>query len=142
MHDLLKLPNPGTKVLRDVYLYPLCNLGLLDHSRSVLNKSLDWWFPIDENAKAFSIFDGNDKEQKKLTVSKEYYPDKEFIRKEIEKFYRAFVTDARNPECSSDKKIYMILDIDGREISPDELVEKYFSNAETCVNTAEEAKNE
>jgi ParB/RepB/Spo0J family partition protein len=44
-----------------------------------------------------------------------------------------------NRECSSRKKIYQILDVDGREITPDELVDKYFSNPECCFKLAEDA---
>jgi len=32
------IPNPGSKLLRDSFLYPLSNCGLIEYERSILNK--------------------------------------------------------------------------------------------------------
>jgi hypothetical protein len=129
----LGIPYPGSKLLRDTYLYPLSNCGLLDYEKSILNRSQNLWFPtdLDANTNAFKLFKDDDR---KLGIEKEFYPDVKLI----EVFYRSIVRDAEDSVDVQQKKLYLLEDADGTEISVNKMIDKYFSNPEMCFKIAGE----
>ena len=60
IHEILEIPTPGIRELRETYLYPLANHGLINYAKSVLNRNENIWFPVDEKTNAFSLFKSND----------------------------------------------------------------------------------
>lgn len=80
IHEILKIPVPGIRELRETYLYPLANHGLINYAKSALNRNENIWFPVDEKTNAFSLFKSNDL---RLTVTNPaVYPSPNVIEKE------------------------------------------------------------
>lgn len=129
IHKRLNLPTPGIREVREKYLYPLVNHGLINYERSLLNKNENIWFPVDDKVTAFSLFTGGDF---RLVISDPaLYPSKNVL----ELIFRSFVK--QEVECGLEKNktlldYYLLVEADGAEISPNELLEKYFSNPESC----------
>jgi archaellin len=133
MHEKLGIPIPGTKQIRDTYLYPLVNHGLLNYAKSVLNRSENIWFPVDEETNAFSIFKDSNR---KLSVSKQdVYPSQIVIEKE----YSSIVKQDAERGTENKKILYRLQDADRSEITVSEMVQKYFSDPESCFTKGFEA---
>lgn len=120
-YDFMKIPISSEKV-REQYLYPLLNMGIINKTKSVLNKSENLWSPVEDSI--FSLFDeANDYRLKILDYK--LYPTKNLLEEE----FRTIVKQAANRGV--DKK-YILIDTDGSEITVDQLLDKYFSNPESC----------
>jgi hypothetical protein len=112
--------------LRETYLYPLANHGLINYAKSVLNRNENIWFPVDEKTNAFSLFKSNDL---RLTVTNPaVYPSPNVIEKE----YSSIVKQEERGGTQNKKNIFRLLDSDGTEITVDVMIEKYFQNTESC----------
>ncbi len=80
IHEILEIPVPGIRELRETYLYPLANHGLINYSKSILNRNENIWAPVDEKTNVFSLFKSNDL---RLTVKNPaVYPSPNVIEKE------------------------------------------------------------
>lgn len=134
MMQRLGIPNPGSKLLRDRYLYPLFNSGLLDYEKSALNRGQNLWFPVGPEAivNAFTLFEAKDNGHR-LTANPEFYPSPQLI----EETYSSIVKDARDSKNVQQKKFYRLEESDGSEISIQVMIEKYFSNPESCFKMSE-----
>ena len=128
--NLARNRNESSKKIRDDFLYPLYNCGLVDCIRSDDDLREKLWFPINDQDKAFSLFDNNKDKRLKIT-NRPFYP----IINVLEDFNRnSKIYDAER--AIENKKnfyeIYRLEDYDGIEITEQELFTKYFSNPEIC----------
>ena len=126
IHEKLGIPTPGTKQIRDTYLYPLLNHGLLNSVRSVINRSENLWFPVDDRTNAFSIF--RDSNRKLWVSDSKVYPSQNVIEEE----YSSIVKQDAERGTQNKKIFYRLEDANGSEISVSELGQKYFLHPESC----------
>lgn len=120
--------------LRHKYIDPLVNQGLIDKARSEIRKSENIYFPVDETGRnIFSLFTNNDY---RLHVnSADAFPCKQATKD-------SFKITVRNREKYRDNDgdifekdildIYRLEDVDGTELTLDQLVNRYFSDPESC----------
>ena len=120
--------------LRHKYIDPLVNQGLIDKARSEIRKSENIYFPVDETGRnIFSLFTNNDQ---RLHVNiPGAFPCKRSI---INSFQATSEYGEKHRDMDGgifEKNIldiYSLEDPDGIEITLDHLVEKYYSDPETC----------
>ena len=99
-------------------------MGIINKSKSVLNKSENLWSPVEDSI--FSLFDqDNDNDYRLNILDCKLYPSRNVIEEE----FRTIVKQAARE--GGDKK-YFLVDVDGSEITVDQLLDKYFSNPESC----------
>ena len=132
--DLAEKTQESAKKIRDDFLYPLLNCGLVDCVRSVIDGREKIWFPVDSEDKAFSLFQNQN--DKRLTVNDpSIYPYPFRLELELEestrrrKIYDAEIAIENKKNIS---EIYRLEDADKTEISVKQLVDKYLSNPESC----------
>ena len=126
IHVILRIPTPGIRELRETYLYPLANHGLINYTKSILNRNENIWAPVDEKTNAFSLFKSNDL---RLTViDANVYPTPNVIEKE----YSIIIKQEERGGTQNKKNIFRLLDSDGTEITVAAMIEKYFQNPESC----------
>jgi hypothetical protein len=126
IHEILKIPTPGIRELRETYLYPLANHGLINYTKSVLNRNENIWFTVDDSTNAFSLFKSNDL---RLTVTNpDFYPSPNVIEKE----YSSIIKQEERGGTQNKKNIFRLLDVDGTEIPIAEMIDKYLHNPESC----------
>ena len=65
--DLAERTEESAKKIRDDFLYPLLNCGLIDCVKSVIDGREKIWFPVDNEDKAFSLFENQN--DKRLTIT-------------------------------------------------------------------------
>ena len=116
---------PSSGELLNKYIYPLINQGIIDKIQSQINGKFNIFFPVEEveDGKIFSLFEKA--EVAKLKVfNPELYPTTD----RIEESFRSLLGRYSN---DGDER-YHLVDVDGKEIRPDELAQKYFSSPERC----------
>jgi hypothetical protein len=126
---------PSSKELLEKYLYPLCNQGILDSVKSEINGKYNIYFPVEEG-NLYSIFDDTSSSASasgnlKLKVSQhERFPSNNFLKEQFRILSRRSSNDGgvfeKNFSC------YKLLDVDGSEITVDQIIDKYYNNAEEC----------
>ncbi len=124
----------STKKIRDDFLYPLLNCGLVDCVRSVIDGREKIWFPVDNEDRTFSLFQNQN--DKRLTVNDlSIYPYPFRLELELEdstrrrKIYDAEIAIENKKNIS---EIYRLEDANKTEISVKQLVDKYLSNPKSC----------
>ena len=106
--------------------YPLSNMGVINSTRSVINRSENLYSPVEDSI--FSLFD-DDRDLRLKILDHRLYPS----RKVLEDEYSIFVKDdAKGGVGNGNFQRYKILDIDATEITVDELIDKYLSDPDTC----------
>jgi hypothetical protein len=124
---------PGGREIREKFLYPLTNQGIVNYAKSQINGKENIYFPVDEDedeGNIFSLFE-NGKDYRLTIKDPMMYPSKNVLEKELRTIVR------REEKIQAENKIkfcsdYKILDVDGIELSVDQLLEKYFTNSESC----------
>jgi hypothetical protein len=120
---------PGGREMREKYLYPLVNQGLVNYARSVMDGRENLYFPADKDiTKVFSLFANS--EDLRLTVSEPaMYPSMIVLEKNFSSFVKY------EEEGGLEKNVfgkYRLEDADGTEITVHQLVQKYLYNPEVC----------
>jgi hypothetical protein len=128
--DLAKLTNEGSKRIRDDFLYPLYNCGLVDCVRSDDDLREKLWFPVNDQDKAFSLFDNNKDKRLKIT-NPLFYPSINVLE-DFSRNSKIYDAERSIENKKNFSEIYKLEDYDGIEITEHELFEKYFSNPEIC----------
>jgi hypothetical protein len=118
-YTVIKLPISSEKV-REQYLYPLLNMGIINKTKSVLNKSENLWSPVEDSI--FSLFD---QDYRLKILDYKLYPTKTLLEEEFRTIVKQAASQGVDPK-------YKILDVDGSEITVDRLLDKYLSNPESC----------
>jgi len=124
-HEVMNI-SINTRKLREQYLYPLSNMGIINMIKSTINRNENIYSPVEDSV--FSIFD-DDKDSRLTIVDSDLWPSKSVLEKE----YGIIIEqeDKRGLENCIFQR-YKVLDIDGIEISVSELIDKYLSNPEIC----------
>jgi hypothetical protein len=139
--EVFKCTRPSNKELRDKYLEPLVNLGMIDKVQSEIDKRENIYMPVEEG-NIFHIFNEASSINLRLTVpSFEIFPDKYFLK---EQFRISLEKNAGHVAVLEKNSChYKLLDVDGTtEITIDQLLIKYFNRPDDCFVKAyvEEAK--
>ena len=119
----------STKECYEKYLIPLINLGIIDHIESEIRRNQHIYFPVQEDTHLFHVFD--EKAGLKLKIpSLERFPSKNFLKSQFGILSKSSFLggDIFEKNISS----YKLVDVDGSEITIDQLIEKYFTNPEEC----------
>jgi hypothetical protein len=118
---------PSSGDLLTKYLYPLINQGIVDKVPSEIDKRFNIFYPVEAKTGATNIFAlFQDPDDIRLKVpTPDAYPSKNIIEDSIR-----LSLDCCYREGVGRK--YRLLDSDGKEITPNELAEKYFSSPEDC----------
>lgn len=123
--EILHNARPSTQDIRQYYLDPLVNLGIIDKSQSVLNKKENIYFPAEEEGNLFDMFQDSRDLRLKIT-SCALYPCKALL----EESFRTIIKRNDKWGVVQNEK-YLLVDSDGRtEISVQELIDRYLSNPE------------
>jgi hypothetical protein len=124
-YEIMNIPISVDGV-RKQYLYPLSNMGVINMTRSVINRSENLYSPVEDSV--FSLFDDDGDSRLKICDFR-LYPNKRIIEEE----YRTIVKhDAKEGVENGNFQRYKILDIDGTEMTVHQLIDKYLSNPDTC----------
>lgn len=120
---------PSGREMREKYLYPLVNQGLINYSRSVVDGRENLYFPADKDlTKVFSLFANND--DLRLTIlDPPFYPSAIVLEKCLGSFVKY-----DGEECLENKVLgkYRLEDANGTEITVHELIHQYLGNPEIC----------
>lgn len=121
---------PSSHQLRDKYLYPLLNQGLVNSVSSALNLREHIWFPVDQDANIFSMFENSEDLRLKVTDVK-VYPSMDVLED-------SYSICSRQEE----KSPYKIIDTDNTELTAQELNNKYFKHPDICFKQGWKAMKE
>ena len=120
---------PSSGDILNKYLYPLVNQGIVDKVPSNINRKYNLFFPVEATiggSNIFALFQDPDDIRLKAPFPSAF-PSmnviEESIRFSLECYYKEGVGNGTK---------YKLLDIDGKEITPSELAQKYFSSPEVC----------
>jgi hypothetical protein len=80
-HEIMNIPISSEKV-REQYVYPLLNMGIINKTKSVINKSENLYSPVEESL--FSLFD-EDKDFRLKIPDYRLYPTKSLLEQEFRK---------------------------------------------------------
>jgi len=136
--QLSEVTTVSNEVLRHKYIDPLVNQGIINKARSNIRKNENIYFPVsDSGNNIFSLFEN---ENFKLHVKPSLYPSKDFLKtsfavhSQIEHKMFGKMFGDKDPAIFKKNILdtYRLEDEHGLEISLDELVDRYFSDAETC----------
>lgn len=119
--------------IRKKYLDPLVNLGLVKKSSSVRDGRNNIYSFLENNQEKNDDTDSNNNKDKVLVRNPTLYPSKNVI---VESLIMVVNYDADDPSIFEKKSEYEILDENGREITPDELADRYFANPEDYFDKA------
>jgi hypothetical protein len=117
------------------YLYPLLNQGIIDKAPSEIDKRSNIYFPVEATIggnNIFALFQDPDDIRLK-TPSRDVYPTMNIIEDSIR-----FMLDCYYKEGVGNRQKYKIIDIDEKEITPQELAQKYFRSPQSCFIKDEE----
>jgi hypothetical protein len=116
---------PNSEDILKHYLYPLLNLGIIDKVRSNIDSRTNIYSPVEAGNINTLFADPNDP---RLEVTDPaYYPTKECI----EESCRTILEYCSKDGGVNDRK-YRLVDHEGKDITPEELVERYLYNPEVC----------
>lgn len=125
----------SSKDILDKYIYPLLNQGVIDKVPSEIDKRYNIFFPVDATpggSNIFALFQDPDDIRLKVPDQNDY-PTIIVIEDSI----RSSLEYSSEDGVGNGQK-YKILDVDGKEITPHQLAEKYFSSPENCFIKDEE----
>jgi len=131
--EVLKCSKPSTQTIRDKYLDPLVNIGLVNRHESRIRLKNNIYSPVDETTT-------RDKIEKFKVRNPDVYPFKSFLEQTLrrivtykdkrpDKIDESENQDGNGNGGGSGNK-YLILDHEDKEITVAELVERYFSDPE------------
>jgi hypothetical protein len=128
--EVFKGAKPSSKELRDKYLEPLVNLGVLDKVQSEIDRRENIYVPVEEG-NLFHVFDDDNNNLRIKVSSPELFPSKNFLKEQ----FRTFVKKNAGDMVVLEKNFspYKLVDVDGQtKISLDQLVDRYFATPDDC----------
>jgi len=146
--ELCEITNIGSEELRKKYIDPLVNQGIINKTRSNIRKNENIHYPVD--AKGQNIFSLFKTEECKLTIKPGLFPGKKLI---LEAFGLGSKSEDPGFERESSEKrfgaeggifkknildTYRLEDHVGKEITVNELIDRYLSDPETCFIKVEQ----
>ena len=120
----------SAKNIKDDFLYPLYNSGLIDCVKSVLDRRENLWFSVDSEDKAFSLF--KDQNDKRLTITEPSVYPYSLVMEQFTRRRKIYYAEIAMKNKKNISEIYSLQDCDVTEISVKQLVDKYLSNPESC----------
>ena len=123
--EVFGLQKPNSEELLKHYLYPLLNLGIIDKVRSNIDSRANIYFPV-RAGNINVLFSDPDDPRLEVTDPK-YYPSK----KSLEDTCRTIIEYCSKGGGVNERK-YRLVDHDGKDITPEELVDIYLYNPEVC----------
>lgn len=142
-NEILGIPKPSTDELYKQYLQPLMNQGIIDKITSKIDGRANIYFPSDENRNISSLFANSD-DLRLEARDHAFYPTQEAMIQ-----FADLVLNTENTEKNTtpdtpieNNKIYRLLDPDGNEITPKELVERYLTDPDTCFKEVRDSNAE
>jgi len=114
---------PSSRELLTKYIYPLINQGIIDKVQSRINGRFNIFFPVEEG-NIFSLFEKADVPRLKIS-NPDLYPTTDRIEKSFRFLWGRYYKDGV-------EKRYSLIDVDEKEITPQELAQKYFDSPESC----------
>jgi hypothetical protein len=130
--EIMQVRKPSTDEIRESYLVPLINLGLIEKTPSIRDGRQNIYFPVEYSSNNGSSDNGsgnnaNTNPNKVLVTDPPLYPTKNLI----EESFRTLVKyPARGTIFFDQITDYRIEDTDGRKIELDELISRYFGSPE------------
>ena len=127
--EVMKIPIT-TEDIRRQYLYPLSNLGIINIAKSSINRNELICFPLEDEGNIFNIFTDEGDLRLKITDDS-FFP----TRTLLEDSFRSIVKqDAKEGVLKLNSK-FSLIDEDGRDITIDELIDRYLDDPETCFKS-------
>jgi hypothetical protein len=121
--EIMEVQKPSTDEIRESYLDPLVNQGLIEKMPSARDNRQNIYFPVDPAANG----NGKTNTSKVIVSDPSLFP----TRNLIEESFRTLVKyPARDSIFFDQKTDYKIEDIDGQQIQLDQLLDRYFSRPE------------
>ncbi|MGB7664071.1 MAG: hypothetical protein WBL67_15155 [Nitrososphaeraceae archaeon] len=127
----------GTKLspkeIRDQYLEPLYNLGIVDKFQSGLDRRENLYCPVDEvgTSSIFAMSDDANPYDYRLKVKEPHlYPSKNILMNCIRTFVKKNVQSPTSTTNFQNFQKYRLVDHNGVEITTEELIDRYLSNPE------------
>jgi hypothetical protein len=138
--EIFKCTKPSNKELRDKYLEPLVNLGVIDKVKSEIDKRENIYLPVEEGD-LFHIFDDSTNNIRLTVPRPNIFPSKSFLKEQ----FRIALEKNAGGVAILEKNIsrYKLVDVDGTtEITMDQLLDRHFTNPYYCfIEDIEEQKN-
>jgi hypothetical protein len=131
--------------IREQYLEPLFNLGIVDKFKSELNKLENLYCPVDDisTSNIFSMTDESSPEDYRLKVTDpRQFPCNSVL---LDAFRTIVNYNAEMSTSTNENQRYRLLDHEGNDITPQELIDRYLSNpykAFRCPKLEEEILQE
>jgi hypothetical protein len=123
----------SSKEIRDQYLEPLYNLGIIDKFQSGLDRRENLYCPVDEMATSsiFAMSDDANPYDYRLKVKEPHlYPSKNVLMDCIRTFVKKNVQSPTSTTKNNFYQKYKLVDHNGVEITTEELIDRYLSNPE------------
>jgi hypothetical protein len=126
-----------TKKILETYINPLINQGYIDKTNSELDKRANIYYPIIITAKNRKLFEtdqsNNFSEQNRIIITNPiFYPSKQYIISKIEAILRY--------SADKDFPVIKIKSHEGNEITLNELVERYYDDADKYFEFSNNSK--
>lgn len=132
----------GSKDILNKYLYPLENHGIIDKVKSELDNRNNIYFPVNQgNLFSLSNDDSQDKNKLKIKDSN-LYPSKKVIEESFRTIIKYSSEEVMQNKNNFSK--YKLIDSEEKEITIEELINKYFSNPQEyfIIKKDKEANND
>jgi hypothetical protein len=120
--EIMQVHKPSTDEIREAYLDPLVNLGLIEKAPSVRDNRQNIYFPVE-----YSSTNGNTKTNKVLVTDPNLYPSRNLIE---ESFGTLVKYPARDTTFFDQITDYRIEDENRQKIEVAELLDRYFGEPE------------
>src|SRR5205807_1463862 len=118
--EVFKNAKPSSKELRDKYLEPLVNLGVIDKVQSEIDRRENIYLQVEEGS-LFHIFDDDDSVNSNLRIrvpSSEIFPSKNFLKEQFRTIVKKNAGDIAVLEKNFSP--YKLIDVDETEITLDQ----------------------
>ena len=123
--EVFGFQKPNSEDLLKHYLYPLLNLGIIDKVRSNIDSRANIYFPV--GAGNINVLFSDPDDQRLEVTDPKYYPSK----KSLEDTCRTIIEYCSKGGGVNERK-YRLVDHEGKDITPEELVDRYLYNPEVC----------
>jgi hypothetical protein len=124
---------PSREDVREQYLEPLYNLGIVDKFKSEENKTENLYCPVDDisTSNIFSMIDDSNPDDFRLKVTdSSLFPCNEILLDSFRTIIKqgAEMSTSTSDIFSEENQRYKLVDVDGYDLTPQELIDKYLNN--------------
>jgi hypothetical protein len=119
--EITQTRKPSTDEVREAYLEPLVNLGVIDKATSVQDNRQNIYYPVEYSTKE------NTYSSKIVVRDPSFYPSRNLIEESFRTLVKYPASDTTFFDQITD---YRLEDTEGQKIELGELIDKYFGNPE------------